>query len=58
MTEEQTSNPTPTDAQAEDGVFGSGDSFFDALDNEVNGVVTDESTSGKLHKQENQKLNR
>ena len=42
MIEENTGNPMPTDAQAEDGVFGSGDSFFNALDNEVNGVVTDE----------------
>ena len=48
MTEENTSNPTPTDAQAEDGVFGSGDSFFDALDNEVNGVVTDEEPQGEV----------
>ena len=42
MTEENTSNPTPTDAQAEESVFGSGDSFFNALDNDVNGIVTDE----------------
>ena len=42
MTEENTSNPMPSEAQAEEGVFGSGDSFFNALDNEVNGVVTDE----------------
>jgi hypothetical protein len=42
MIEENTGNPTPTDAQAEEGVFGSGDSFFNALDNEVNGVVTDD----------------
>ena len=47
MTEENTSNPTPTDAQAEEGVFGSGDSFFNALDNDVNGIVTDEDTSGE-----------
>ena len=42
MTEENTSNPTPTAAQAEESVFGSGDSFFNALDNDVNGIVTDE----------------
>ena len=48
MSEEQTSNPTPTDAQAEEGVFGSGDSFFDALDNEVNGVVTDDNNQGEV----------
>ena len=42
MTEENTSNPMPTEAQAEEGVFGSGDSFFNALDNEVNGAITDE----------------
>ena len=47
MIEENTSNPTPTDAEAEEGVFGSGDSFITALDNEVNGVVTDETTSGE-----------
>ena len=42
MTEENTSNPMPSEAQAEEGVFGSGDSFFNALDNEVNGIVTEE----------------
>ena len=50
MIEENTGNPMPTDAQAEDGVFGSGDSFFDALDNEVNGVVTDDSNQGEVLK--------
>ena len=50
MSEEQTGNPTPTDAQAEEGVFGSGDSFFDALDNEVNGVVTDSEPQGEVLK--------
>ena len=48
MNDEQTGNPTPTDAQAEEGVFGSGDSFFDALDNEVNGVVTDSEPQGEV----------
>ena len=48
MIEENTSNPTPTDAQAEEGVFGSGDSFFDALDKDVNGVVTDDDTLGEV----------
>ena len=52
MTEEQTSNPTPTDAQAEEGVFGSGDSFFDALDNDVNGMVTNPETDGEAEAQE------
>ena len=47
MIEENTGNPAPTDAQAEEEVFGSGDSFFNALDNEVNGVVTDEDISGE-----------
>ena len=42
MIEENTSNPNPTTAEAEEGVFGSGDSFFNALDNEVNGAITDE----------------
>ena len=52
MSEEQTSNPTPTDAQAEEGVFGSGDSFFDALDNDVNGMVTNPETDGEAEAQE------
>ena len=52
MTEENTGNPMPTDAQAEEGVFGSGDSFFNALDNDVNGIVTDEATSGEAPKAE------
>jgi len=45
MIEENTGNPIPTDAQAEEEVFGSGDSFFNALDNEVNGIVTEEVES-------------
>ena len=52
MNDEQTSNPTPSDAQAEDSVFGSGDSFFDALDNDVNGMVTNPETDGEAEAQE------
>ena len=52
MNDEQASNPTPTDAQAEESVFGSGDSFFDALDNDVNGMVTNPETDGEAEAQE------
>ena len=52
MNDEQTANPTPTDAQAEEGVFGSGDSFFDALDNDVNGMVTNPETNGEAEAKE------
>ena len=48
MIEETTSNSIPEDAAAEEGVFDSSDSFFDALDNEVSGAVLDQDTSGEV----------
>ena len=56
MIEEQSSNSTPSDAQAEKGVFDSSDSFFDALDNEVSGAVLDHNTSGEVQEESNEPI--
>ena len=44
MSDEMTSGSNPEQAAAEDAVFGSSDSFFEALDDNVNGMVTEEKS--------------
>ena len=41
MSDEMTGGGNPEQTAAEDAVFGSTDSFFEALDNNVNGMVTE-----------------
>ena len=43
MSDEMTKGGNPEQTAAEDAVFGSTDSFFDALDKDVNGMVAEES---------------
>ena len=43
MANNQSSNPDNAQASAEDAVFGSTESFFDALDSDVNGMVKEDS---------------
>ena len=55
MIEEQSGNSTPSNevsnSDAEKGVFDSSDSFFDALEEEVNGGVSDQDTSGEVQEE-------
>ena len=44
MSDEMTTSGNPEQKTAEDAVFGSTDSFFDALDDNVNGMVTEEKS--------------
>lgn len=43
MANDQSSNPDNAQAAAEDALFGSTESFFDALDTDVNGMVSEDS---------------
>jgi hypothetical protein len=43
MANDQSSNPNNEQSMAEDAVFGSTESFFDALDNDVNGMIKEDS---------------
>jgi hypothetical protein len=56
MIEETTGNSMPDEAAAEEGVFDSSDTFFDALDNEVSGAVLDQDTSGEVQEESNEPI--
>tara|TARA_R100001530_G_scaffold60489_1_gene43707 strand:- start:39 stop:917 length:879 start_codon:yes stop_codon:yes gene_type:complete len=43
MANDQSSNPDNAQQTAEDAMFGSTESFFDALDNDVNGIIKEDS---------------
>lgn len=60
MIEETTGNSSATNEvsneDAEKGVFDSSDSFFDALDNEVNGSVLESEASGEVQQESNEPI--